>query len=288
MGDKLFDALMSARPEIAAIVDAEIVRVFRETNRFEEGMGRVWGDGSRRVAPFLRAMAKYLASFEPCACKRYGYRRLLAALTRNLRRTQFATLNYDLLLDRTALQMGLGIRFGDELTKGTAAILKPHGSVNFLPAHRIHARDLQIVGCSTYIETNACVVPPPFDLRDIERWCDDPDNEAFAPAMSVYAIGKATPYNSGLVTEYRDAWATAARTAKRVVIVGVKVTEEDTHLWSPLADNRGAIMYVNPSSGDRQAFADWSARHRGRSPVECVPHGFAESIDTIARRLAVH
>lgn len=285
LGLGLFSSLLAAQPEVRDVLDERALEAF--TNKpFEEGMALALNSGSLSVSPLLRATAKYLSRFDLCGCRENGYRRMLLGLGAQLHRTRFATLNYDLLLDRAVLGLGLNLRLGGQPDRGTVSILKPHGAVNLLPVMNGRIEGCSFIRCSTYVETGNVVCPPPLEAKEITDWCDDARNSCMAPVMSVYAAGKQTPFNSSLVEEQRQIWAEQVRSAKRVVIIGVKLVEHDAHLWEPLGANRGALMYVNTSADDRDEFANWSRRERGHAPLECVQEKFLDAIPLILRRLA--
>lgn len=285
LGLGLFSSLVDAHPELRDVLDERALEAF--TNRqFEEGMALALDNGSLSVVPILHATAKYLSRFELCGCRENGYRRMLVGLGAQLHRTRFATLNYDLLLDRAVLGLGLRLRLGGQPDPRTASILKPHGAVNLLPKFNGQLDNCSFKGSSTYVETGNVECPPPLEAQEIVDWCNDGRNSCMAPVMSVYAAGKQTPFNSRLVEEQRQIWGEQVRSAKRVVIIGVKLVEHDAHLWEPLAANRGAVMYVNTSADDRDAFANWSRRVRGHAPLECVQERFLDAIPLVMRRLA--
>jgi hypothetical protein len=283
LGPGLFSALVDAQPEIRNVLTEEAWRAFSEGRPFEEAMEIAWQIGSTSVAPFLRAMAKYLASFEPCACASNAYRRLLIGLRRRQRRLCFATLNYDLLFDRLVHEQRFNIVYGDRPTPTMVSMLRPHGGANLLPV--LHG-ELRNVEMHTEIYFEGLPVEATLSSDRISAWCNDPSHDCLAPVMSVYAVGKRTPINSGWVVDQRRLWSELVRRANRVAIVGVKLVEQDEHIWAPLAENRGALLYVNPNVEDQRLFSEWSRRTRGHAPAEGVTDGFREAVPLLVRRFS--
>lgn len=284
LGPDLFPALLSAHPEIRSILNDRAWQAFSGGRPFEEGMELAWEVGSKTIAPFLRTMAKYLSNFEPCNCADNGYRRMLAGLRHKLPRLCFSSLNYDLLFDRIVNGVGLDAIYDGPPGRNMAAILKPHGAANLLPDlgfNEMH--NVSMVGGEVYFEGLQINVAD--SARAIAAWCDDGRNEVLAPVMSVYAAGKRTPYNGGWTLNQRRMWGNIVRDARRVVVIGVKLVEADTHLWVPLAANQGAVMYINPSADDQDSFRDWSRRERHHAPLEIVSDGFLGAVPIVIRRL---
>ncbi|RZA33178.1 MAG: hypothetical protein EOP92_22250 [Lysobacteraceae bacterium] len=280
----MFSALLEAYPQIRVDLDEKAFRAFNDATKFEEGMQLALEYGSQSVAPLLRTMAKYLGRFEPCGCPENGYRQLLKGIRRNLAHINFATLNYDLLFDRVALGEGLNLNFGGPRSRAGVSVLKPHGAADLLvDLETSELENVNFVGFSNYVQAATRRANSP---EEIVSWCDDPRNGSVAPVMSVYALGKRTPYNGDTVIHQRDLWSRLVLRAKRIVIVGVKLVEEDEHIWAPLAANRGAIMYVNINAGDGAAFVEWSRRTRHAAPHEFVEKGFLDAISLVTRRLA--
>lgn len=283
LGLNLFPAMLEAYPEIRLDLDEKAFTAFSDARPFEEGMQLAFEHGSQSIAPLLRTLAKYLGRFEPCSCQLNGYRQLLSGLRSKLAHISFATLNYDLLFDRIALGEGLSLSFGGPRSRTGVSILKPHGAADLLidvGAAQFH--NVAFTGLGNYIQA---ATRRAGSSDEIVSWCDDPGNASKAPVMSIYAVGKQTPYNGDTVLAQRNLWSDLVRRAKRVVIVGVKLVENDEHIWTPLAANRGALMYVNNNAGDGAAFIEWSQRTRHAAPREFVEKGFLDAIPNITRRL---
>ena len=62
------------------------------------------------------------------------------------------------------------------------------------------------------------------------------------------------------VQEQQDDFVRTAESARAILIVGVNLNEEDTHIWEPLAKARAPLGVVNPDFGP---YDEWASKvHR--------------------------
>jgi hypothetical protein len=69
----------------------------------------------------------------------------------------------------------------------------------------------------------------------------------------------------------------ATERASRIFVIGVRVNEEDAHIWSPLARSRAPLYYVGPE--EKEVIA-WSKRTRRRGVVHFSP-SFEDAVPKI-------
>ena len=126
LGGALFNELLSNGGEAASLPE-EIKVIFQEN--FEEGMAKYYDYTNGNIMSFQRELSGYLAKFKPG--KDNTYRRLLEAL--GTKRVIYSSLNYDLLFEQSATDIGLNVKYDTANEKGAVRLLKIHGSSNFWP-----------------------------------------------------------------------------------------------------------------------------------------------------------
>ena len=80
-----------------------------------------------------------------------------------------------------------------------------------------------------------------------------------APVMAIYAPGKPIISCRYFVKNQQTLFEKAVLQAKRIIIIGVRVCEDDKHIWQPLAKTKASIGYVSPSSED---FISWAKKNK--------------------------
>src|SRR6185437_13899636 len=119
------------RGGIAATIEGGLRQLFLDN--FEKGMAQFRWERDTDTTALLREMALYFAEFVPGPTNRYHS--LLRAIRRSRHRTVIATTNYDLLLESAVDAAKLRTAYqAVNIPKNNVAILKIHGSCNFLPS----------------------------------------------------------------------------------------------------------------------------------------------------------
>jgi putative FmdB family regulatory protein len=239
--------------------------VFREN--FEAGMARYFEESSGNVMEFQRRLAAYLAQFRPGPKNTYG------ELARVLSRFDvlYSTLNYDLLFELAAEQVGVRV-----------PILKLHGSCNFWP----RTGNVDIKGFSAQrsvvadVEADVDVLTQPDTLARCE------DDDAFAPALALYAEGKLVRVCPQFVRRQLVDWEQAVTSAAAVFLIGVRTYPQDDHIWSTLANTRARLHYFG-REGDAAEFQRWASTERRDRASHFHNAVFADTIPRIEAELQV-
>jgi hypothetical protein len=261
LGDALFPELM-ATGNIPADLPPAVMDEFKKPDGFEIAMSKLAALDSSKYVPFLRGMAKYFATFMPSADSHYV--RLFAAFKASRSLAFLATLNYENLIEHSLIKAGCN----------PLGVIKPHGSCGYLlqldPTSTY--RDIVGFGPGPFLGANPRIE---FDPEAIIKWCDDPNHSSFAPAMSFYAPGKASPINTQQIDAQRNEWKKRVHRVEVCYVIGVRCNEEDDHIWQPLAESRCRLVYVNPRDA---GFTRWRgdhkrryAEHRAKGFVDVIP-----------------
>ena len=227
---------------------------------FEAGMLALVAANEHAVAPLMRAMTHYFATFRLDGSKKDLYSKLLQGLSSEcLNRTLFSTLNYECLFEIAAAGQGLGIFYNQEsLTEDAIRFWKLHGSCNFIPAG-ITMRS----GVSYAFRGVNFNGPLQFVQPDEARQWADSDNALYA-AMCLYTVDKPTQIGAPFISELQSEWAKVVVNAEHVVVIGTRPHYQDRHLWEPLSDTTADVHYVGAQK-DFNAWMERSARPVART-----------------------
>lgn len=270
--DGLFARLEAAGGQAATLPD-DIKTLFRED--FEKGMAQFYEYADGDIMQFQRELAAYLARFTPGS--KNAYIRFIQTI--GPRRAIFASLNYDLLFELAAGSLRLCTYYDIEAPAKSVRLLKIHGSSNFWP-------DIPIgmIRNSTFKRSGRADIDAPIKpLNQSETLERCRVEDSVAPAIAMYAEGKAVKISPGYVDRQQELWKTAVCAASRIYVVGVKVNSTDAHVWGELANARAPITYFG-MKWDREAYEQWSAENR-RGKAFFVEATFESSIASIGRRL---
>ncbi|EOX6074806.1 hypothetical protein ACYAXZ_18610 [Klebsiella pneumoniae] len=274
LGDNLFDKLVS-RNGIATDFPQEIKKVFYKQG-FEYGMNAVietYKKGNyKTVIAFQRELAEYLLQFTPTNGNLY---RKVLRKTKHHNFT-YSTLNYDMLFELSAFQLGLNVCYGGKKNKNVINLLKPHGSVNFWPD--LNGLSIGVIDgdqpISSVVECDGKILTRSESLSACKT------ETALSPSMAYYVKGKRVDFAPNVVGRQQAEWVQEIGRSRNIFIIGVRVNfEVDTHIWGNLAKCEGNIHYFGNNS-DEIEFKSWG----GSISKENLHfhHGyFNEALDTI-------
>ena len=270
--DGLFTRLVAAGGE-AANLPKTLSAHFR--NDFEKGMAEFYEYSDGNIMRFQREMAAYLAKFNPGPAN--AYVRLIRAI--GARRAIYASLNYDLLFELSAASLGLNTRYETEAMGSEIRLLKLHGSSNFWPDIPVG----MLRNCTIKRSGRADVQAPIRPLNQEETLFRCENEDSLAPAIAMYAKGKAVKISPDYVEQQQAFWQTSVKDAKHVFIVGVRVNDADAHVWSELAKTKALVTYFGKPP-DREAYEEWKITN-GKKHAYFIEATFQQCIPIIQRRI---
>jgi hypothetical protein len=218
-------------------------------------------------------MSLYLSEFQPLEGN--YYKELLEFITSIKHPVVFATTNYDLLIEHSICQIGYSVlhRLLPVWTN-THLVLKIHGSCNFLPnIPNIILRNIS-TKANTVIDAGVRVVTP----SEVAEFCNKEDS--IAPAIAMYAKGKAVKFCPKFVLQQQKLWQESISKVKKIFVVGLRVNSEDAHIWQFLALSKAELLYV----GKKEDFEIW-AKENKRENARWIADKFNESIPIIKEYL---
>ena len=270
--DGLFSRLETTGGEASRLPD-HLKSMFRLD--FEKGMSAYYEYSDGNIMRFQRELAAYLAQFTPGPTN--AYVRLIKTL--GVRRVIYSSLNYDLLFELAAAVLGLSTSYGSNLPACGVRLLKLHGSCNFWP-------DIPVgmIQRSTFFSRGgrADVQAPIRPLNQGETIHRCANDDSLAPAIAMYAEGKAVKVSPDYVKNQQVQWHSAIAAAKRVCVVGVRVHAADTHVWGALARTEALVTYFGRPS-DKPAFLEWKAIN-AKKRAFFMEADFAECIGVMKSR----
>jgi len=77
------------------------------------------------------------------------------------------------------------------------------------------------------------------------------NDDSFAPAIAMYAEGKAVKISPDYVEAQQSQWQSAVASASRVFISGARVNMADTHVWDSLAKTKAPVPNGTAGCPDR-------------------------------------
>ncbi|MEC4090156.1 hypothetical protein [Pseudoalteromonas rubra] len=270
LGNMLFQELLK-QGGVASRLSNELRQKF-EAN-FEDGMAAYYEETNGNIMAFQRELAEYLANFSPT--EQNVYINLVREL--GLESVVYSSLNYDLLFELATFQLGHPIIYSSEYTPNHVRLLKIHGSSNFWPKlSQIKLHNAQISGCGTDIEANVGALGQDETLRK----CKGPHNEA--PAMAMFAAGKKAKVCPSFIKKQYTQWKEHVTKSSKIFIVGVRVHEVDTHIWSVLGKVKGSVTYFGFEK-DKIEFNQWKENHKKKNAY-FVESDFLNSVEVIKQR----
>jgi hypothetical protein len=255
LGNKLFEKLCRFDAFFEAFPD-ELKDEFRAN--FEKGMATFTSTRNAEVFEFLCKMSLYFLQFTIKDPAVNLYSRFAAMMKKLPDEFCLTTLNYDLLLDAALIAEGLSSGWEPK-----SRVLKIHGAPNLL----VGEDDVKMFEEIAFVGTSyANTTGLPVRVRSPDRaraYCEDiiRYRRGFAPAISAYAVGKRVYDSPEFIENTQRTFAKLVTYARSIVLVGVELNEDDSHLWEPIAASKARIGVVNPAFAQ---YEKWGAR-RGRS-----------------------
>lgn len=256
--------------KVASRVPDHIKTLFRSD--FEKGMKEYYVYRKGNIMAFQRELAAYLAQFRPAPGN--VYEQLIQRLRGE--RVVYSTLNYDLLFELAAAGLGLNTAYDRQNQRGDLCLLKIHGSCNFwpyLPGNVFRGLNIEGTGNGAAVEAPV----RPLGYEETLRRCNEDDS--FAPAIAMYAEGKAVKICPEYILKIQSEWESVVAEAQQIYVIGVRVNASDSHIWAPLGRTAAALTYFG-LKGNEQDFGVWrdEIQKRNASFSEAT---FSNAIDRI-------
>ena len=273
-GDKLFAALEGSL-RCAKEIPGDIRALFAP--EFEAGMDAFWRARPELMQSFQQDMAKYFLQFGPTPSNHYV--ELIRILGSKRIAVNLATLNYDLLIERSIESLGLRYHhpFGPPVPDAIP-VFKLHGSCNIVP-------DLGGGSISgILIDTG----PPPEPgitvsgvgggaaktLTVTEMYDFLHSEQTLVPCVAMYHATKSIHDCFGPITRIRNFWRESLKTTERLFVIGTRFVPHDKHIWDPIGAFSGELCWVSPDASEAETWAKSRGlkfTHYARTFEEFIP-----------------
>lgn len=223
---------------------------------FEPAMSHLIQSQPDSIDQLQRDMAQFFFGFQPS--KASLYQSLIREIFPYIKTVGFVTLNYDLLLERCLLKAGLQPVCAKQAISdsGEVEICLPHGC-----SHLWIDGFCGPPGSIRFHPSIDAINGPVRAYGSLIEFQEQIRNNPLPPVMSCFDTTKTTPTAKKFIQGQRERTKELIAAADLVVIVGVRVRKHDNHLWEPLSQAAGKLLYC-AGKGGAEEFEEWRESHR--------------------------
>lgn len=274
----LFAVLNRLFPAVWGGLSQEVMDLM--ASDFEAGMRMIGEVHPHMLPPMQRSMASFFFGFYPG--KNNLYRRLARKINGVDWSGAFVSLNYERLLEIALGAEGLrpfvGARPDGEKY---VEICLPHGCCHiYCDSVRGTAGGVSFSGFNVSTSGQISVVANPGEFNSRIS------NDAFPPVMSYFEPEKRTSSGANFIEVQRRRYLDLIIGANTVVVVGVKVRQNDKHIWDAIAETNAKIVYCSGKVGG-DGFVNWSSEKRAGKDHQVISGYFNESFDIICSEVGL-
>ena len=275
LGNSLYDELKVFAPRTWGQISGQLSQIFKSD--FETGMVELVKK-SQFAAPLQWDMAEYFYKRFQIA-KSNKYIELLNTLSAKSNEIILSTLNYDTLLFQAASYVKLQMSIGSSNPASNGFVVNlPHGS------SVIYCESVKAQGNITFVGNVASSGSIKL-FSNLNEFIREKQTNRFPPVMSYYEPNKFTPSGAQFIQSQRKDFCSHIKNSSQIVIIGTRVHLLDKHIWEPLANASGRILYFGGPQG-KVEFDQWQ-QQSGRSGDISMQKYFADSIKDIKSFLAL-
>lgn len=270
LGVDLYHRLKEFDPDGWGALPDDLAVKFGED--FERGMlAMVTTVHSKLAMRCQLRMAEFFFRFRPTGGN--AYTRLGRKLNRKLDKAglseiAFATTNYECLLMRAFKVVGITSAIGPVGPK-TIEVCLPHGICNAFSDYPISIKESANM---VFSSPEYSMLGGSFRLVDSAAEFEAMIAKGLPPAMSYFEPGKRTFNGGDWISEQRTRYSDLAMNARRIAIIGLRINEADSHIWTPIAQSEASVLYCG--GGDGPHFLDWVGRNRHGKPSRTTEKPF--------------
>ena len=277
LGDDLFKALQKFNPPGWGSLSKDIEKEF--LGDFEKGMTKLAEINSHSMPILQRAMAAFFFNYQPTMNNLYHV--LAKRIKEHDWRGQLVTLNYERLLEVSLCHEGLQpVVDSTTLTKGQVELCLPHGCCHiFSKGVQASSHGVSISGVGVTFDGDIEVISDP------QQFNQKINNDAVPPVMSYFEPKKNTSSGVSFIKQQRQRWSQIATNTENIAIIGIRVRENDSHIWDVLESTKSRIIYCGGEEAGSE-FSAWAKKH-GRSGDLVLAEFFSNEFDTICAEVGI-
>ena len=195
----------------------------------------------------MRDMAVFFSKFGIINTNANLYRKIIEKTKRKklLRKTIFATLNYDCLFEIASSMSGVKVSYSGP-DDNSAIVIKLHGSCNFVPKNIQASLGVSYTKGVSFNSELTSIQP-----AEVEHWCYS--NNALYPAMAIYTKDKPLQVGAPAIQSLQKYWQEQVSKAEKIFIIGVEPNLVDKHIWDYLSNTSSKIYFC----GSQNSFINW-------------------------------
>ena len=311
----LFTKLVEKYPDSWGQIGEETASVFHED--FEKGMEHIANNESALLVDLQKSMAKFFIKFRPS--EKSLYVKLAQKMKEAKWDGSIATLNYDRLLQLSLKKSGL-IQTFDSAIFPEIQVCYPHGCCNFFFKGITATNGIHVDKNTLLFPGNRSVVVrkgghmsaagPILSTSGGEEISShngssinyspeglvtqgEPIHVAeslsdffseiyapFPPIMSYFTRSKFTLSCKNFIDEHRIKLGNLIASADDIVIIGIRIREEDKHVWEPLSKTSARITYC--AGNEIEKYLEWANTNRLNHQDDLKLNGYwKENFDKI-------
>lgn len=276
LGGNLFDALTSFNPNGWGQINGILADNFRTD--FEAGIVELSQQNPHALPPLQRAMAAYFFNFRPQSTNLYY------SLAQKINTINWdgvlVTLNYERLLELSLSAAGVQPYIGSPSSNQNKIVelCLPHGCCHlFCESVWGNAGAISFAGMNVFTNGPIKVIGDPSEFQQRIQ------NNAFPPVMSYFEPSKQTTSGNNFILDQRARFSELISNADTVILVGVRVREQDKHVWESLGQTNAKLVYVSGKVG-KQEFDAWKNKTRANKNDLALDGYFRDNFDIILKQ----
>jgi len=281
IGENLFEALAIYDKEVWGSIPEKLAQDFKPD--FEYGMVKYGDKNPKKVAILQRSMACYFFCFEPGPLSLY--KKLAKRIIKAQWNGTFSTVNYDRLLQLSLTEEGFELTpdgFGFKFKKSGVEIklILPHGSCNLF--------DENVKSPGNMVFDYRHFTTSGLKIRMVRAYNEFKIKiqNKILPIMCYYEPLKRVTAGRVFIKDQRKKFEDAVLIADIICIIGVKVNKNDEHIWRPLTETKGRLLYCSGEEAGEE-FEEWKKYNRKNRKDKIIKKLFEEGFKEICEALEI-
>ena len=274
LGNNLFSELARFNPPGWGALPNEYRNVFN--NDFEQGMLKVAYERPHDLPILQRAMSAFFFNFQPRNSNLYF--KLANKLKQSPKQLAVSSLNYERLFEISFLAAGHNLMIG-QANSNEIELNLPHGCCHlFCESARGVAGAVSFAGLNVEINGEIKIISDPHQFNQRIT------NDAFPPVMSYFEPQKRATAGQAFLTGQRTRFNDLVKNAERIIVIGVKIREHDTHIWETIKNADGRFIYCS-GPFEKNLFDSWTNTHRPNKENKFIGGFWSDKFDEVFNEL---
>lgn len=274
LANNLFSELARFNPPGWGALPFEYRNVFN--NDFEQGMLKIASERPYDLPILQRAMSAFFFNFQPRNSNLYF--KFANKLKQSPKQLAVSTLNYERLFEISFLEAGHNLMIG-QTNSNEIELNLPHGCCHlFCESARGMAGAVSFAGLNVEVNGEIKIISDPHEFNQRIT------NDAFPPVMSYFEPQKRATAGQAFLTDQRTRFNHLVKNAERIIVIGVRIREYDTHIWETIKNAKGRFIYCSGPS-EKNLFNSWTNIHRSDKENIFIDGYWSDKFDEVLNEL---